>query len=82
MAFKIVSITAVAVLMAMYVSKGVSNNQNSATIRSLDNQKNTLSQQLEVYQVEEARNSNAESTKTQAEAQGLTQTTKEVQINR
>lgn len=80
--FKVISITAVAVLMTMYVSKGVSNNQNDATIRSLDEQKSTLTQQLEVYQVEEARNANAEATKSQADAMGLVQTTNEVQINK
>ncbi len=82
MAFRFVTIAAVAVLLSLYVSTTAKTTQNDALLRHLTEQKQHLTDQLDVLRVEEARNQTATETKKKAEEAGLMQGAKEVQVNK
>jgi len=79
-AFKFVTIAAVAVLLAMYVTTNAKNAESKAFVRQLSHNQTELQTELDALSVESARKGNAENLNKQAQESGLVKSTTETQI--
>lgn len=70
-AFKFVTVAAIAVLLALYVTTNAKNSESKALVRKLNQNQSELQTKLEALDVEAARKGNAENLNKEAEALGL-----------